>query len=59
MTEFLYGLFYLGVLALIVGCCAYLIVTRRPRRVEDAPLLSPREQRRANRTRDGGIPSAP
>jgi hypothetical protein len=52
MTEFLYGLFYLCVLALIVGCCADLIVTR-PRRVEDEPLFSPSEQRRANRARDG------
>jgi hypothetical protein len=48
MTEFLYGLFYLGVLALIVGCFAYLIVTR-PSRVEAEPLLSPSEQRRASR----------
>jgi hypothetical protein len=51
MTELLYGLFYLGVLALIVGCFAYLIVTRL-RRVEYEPLLSPSEQRRAGRARD-------
>lgn len=28
MTDFLYGLFYLGVLALVVGCIAYLFFTR-------------------------------
>ena len=40
MTELLYGLFYLGVLALIVGCFAYLTVTR-PRRAEDDEPLRP------------------
>ncbi|HEX7183228.1 MAG TPA: hypothetical protein VF756_15415 [Thermoanaerobaculia bacterium] len=38
MMEFLYWLFYLGVLALVVGCLAYLFVTR--------------DQRRASRARD-------
>jgi len=28
MSELLYGLFYLGVLALVIGCFAYLFVTR-------------------------------
>jgi hypothetical protein len=48
MTEFLYGLFYLSVLALVAGCFAYFIVTR-PRRGEDEP---PGEQRRGSRVRD-------
>jgi len=32
MTEILYGLFYLAVLALVVGCLAYLFVTRDKRK---------------------------
>src|SRR5688572_20770820 len=46
MTEFLYGLFYLSVLALVVGCFVYLT---RPRRLEDEPTS---EQRRGSRARD-------
>ena len=29
MIQFLYGLFGLGVVALVVSCCAYLLVTRK------------------------------
>jgi hypothetical protein len=38
MTELLYGLFYLGVLALVVGCFVYLIAARgrRARDIESA-----------------------
>ena len=37
MTEFLYGLFFLGVLALVVGCFAYLFGIRPRRAGEVAP----------------------
>lgn len=44
MTEFLHGLFYLGVLGLVVGCLAYLFVTRdqsRGSRASDGESVPP------------------
>lgn len=52
MTDLLYVLFFLSVLALVVGCFVYLFITR-PRHADDEPLLYPGEGSRASRARDG------
>lgn len=48
MTELLYALFYLVVLAAVIGCGAYLFITRqKPRQRLRAPKISPEALKRA------------